>query len=340
MQLGFMELVMDAFKSFVISENNGTYKGRIDISNPSELKQGDVLIQVKYSSINYYDALAFSGDKNIYKSYPVVAGLDVAGIVVESSTPSFVAGDKVITTGAGLGTEISGGFGEYVRVAAKDVITLPIGLSLKEAMTIGTEGLAAALAILNIKSFAGIKPETNKPILVTGARYGTGLYATHILSSLGYNVVAVSNAGDEDFVKDLGASSFISSNSFADKGNSPLLEEKYAAVIATMGGKVLSTGIKSLERDGVAVICGYTADYGFEISKHPFLFRGINLLGVDAINCDVAYKANAWNLLSSDWYIKGLMLYCTEIPLSDVADYAKRILEYDIKGRVVINHEL
>ncbi len=327
---------MEAFKSFIVSEENGTYVGKIDVVDTASLKHGDVLIKVMYSSLNYIDALAFAGDKALYSKYPITPGIDVAGVVVESSSPSFKEGDEVLATGAGIGITSAGGFGGYVRTSATNIISLPTGLSLKEAMILGTEGLASAIAVANLKAFTGIKPGSEKPILVTGAKYGTGLFAARILVNLGYIVDAVSYDNEAcDFLKDVGVRHLLTAQEFVSS-----CDRSYEAVIDTIGGDVLSKAISLLEYAGTAVVCGYNPVAKFSSPTSPFALKGINLLGVDAVNCDIKTKANAWNMLSGDWFMKALPLFGSEISMSEIPEYAKRILAYDIKGRVVINHAL
>lgn len=330
---------MRAFRALTAEELGGVIKRSLVMKNTKELSKGEVLVKVKYSCLNYYDILVLAGDRCAGAKYPITPGLDAAGIVVESVSDDFKPGDEVLITGYGMGTTVDGGLGEYIKVPAQWLISLPTGLTLKDAMTIGTEGLAAAIAVMEITS-AGIDSKS-KDILITGASIGTGAFATGIMSLCGYNVTAVTTKkNNDDFIQSIGAKKIIHYDDFIDKSEAMVLEEKYCAAIDTFGGDALRTIVMSIEKNGSVASCNMMLSKTATIPIQSIMSKGINILGIDAINCPKKLRLAAWYNLSGEWYLKTLPWLCDEISLLDIEEYIVRYVKGDVKGRIVVNHEM
>ncbi len=330
---------MSAYRSFVVGENNGAVSGEITIRNSRDLPPGDVLIKVKYSSLNYFDALAMAGDKEISGRYPHTPGMDAAGVVLESSCADFHPGDEVVVAGCGLGIDIPGGFGEYVRVPAECVLPLPTGLTMKACMTVGSDGLAAALAVMNLMAAGG--RSGNDSAVVSGAVSGMGCIALALLSKCGFRVTAVvKDTADADFAKTVGAAEVVSCEKFTDMGAGSMLPDKYAVGVDTLGGGVLSSIIRSLKKSGSVAVCSAMVSDELAVSLRPLVLRGVNILGINAADCPAALRKESWHRLAGEWYLKVLPMLCTEISLMELPEYGERFLKGEIKGRIVINHEL
>lgn len=330
---------MRAFRALTVEENGSGVKRNLVMKNTDDLAKDEVLVKVKYSCLNYYDILVLSGDKTINAKYPVTPGNDAAGIVEESRSDSFKAGDEVIVTGAGLGINRDGGLGQYIQVPADWLISLPTGLTLKDAMTIGTEGLAAAIAVMEITS-AGIE-DKDKNVIVTAPTMGTGAFATGIMALCGYNVTAVTNRNDDDdFIKSLGASEILNYEKFLEQSTNMRLKEKYCAAVDNFGGEALSAIIKSIRRNGSIASCNSILSQNSTIPMNSLILQGINLIGIDALFCSHKLRMEAWYKLAGEWYLKTLPWLCDEISLMDIEEYIGKMARGESRGRIVINHEL
>lgn len=324
------------FKAFVVKEiEDKKYIREIVEKNIDDLPEGEVLMEVQYSSLNYKDALSAHGNKGVTRNYPHTPGIDAAGIVAESSSNAFAKGDKILVTGYDLGMNTSGGFQQYIRVPSSWVIKLPDNLSLKEAMTYGTAGFTAALSVYKLIS-SGIKPEDGE-ILVTGSTGGVGSIAAALLANLGYLVVGVTGKQDKrEMLLDLGVYDVISREEADDKSGKPLLKGRWAGVIDTVGGNILATAIKSTEYGGVVTCCGNAASAELPASVYPFILRGISLLGVDSVQCPIDLRLKIWELLSSDWKVD-ISSNVEEITLEELEQKINLILQGKISGRVIVN---
>ncbi|WP_040214323.1 YhdH/YhfP family quinone oxidoreductase [Clostridium polynesiense] len=324
------------FKAFVVKEiEDKKYIREIVEKNIDDLPEGEVLMEVQYSSLNYKDALSAHGNKGVTRNYPHTPGIDAAGIVAESSSNAFAKGDKILITGYDLGMNTSGGFQQYIRVPSSWVIKLPDNLSLKEAMTYGTAGFTAALSVYKLIS-SGIKPEDGE-ILVTGSTGGVGSIAAALLANLGYLVVGVTGKQDKrEMLLDLGVYDVISREEADDKSGKPLLKGRWAGVIDTVGGNILATAIKSTEYGGVVTCCGNAASAELPASVYPFILRGISLLGVDSVQCPIDLRLKIWELLSSDWKVD-ISSNVEEITLEELEQKINLILQGKISGRVIVN---
>jgi len=327
---------MTAFKALQASENaEGRFHTQVVERSTADLPDGEVLIRVSYSSLNYKDALSASGNRGVTRNYPHTPGIDAAGTVAESSVSEFSPGDEVIVTGYDLGMNTAGGFGQYIRVPAAWVIKRPSGLSLREAMILGTAGLTAALCVDKLEQ-AGLEPG-EVPVLVTGATGGVGSVAVMLLAKLGYKVAAVTGKADQaEFLQGLGATQVVERAALQSGVEKPLLREQWAGVVDTVGGDILFNAVKSLQRGASAACCGLTAGVGFQASVLPFILRGVNLLGVDSVEIPLVVKASMWDKLSLQWKLPNLDSLVQEIALEELPAAIERILAGQQVGRMLV----
>ncbi|NLC09836.1 MAG: YhdH/YhfP family quinone oxidoreductase [Gammaproteobacteria bacterium] len=300
-----------------------------------DLPQGDVLIRVKYSSLNYKDALSAMGNKGVTRKYPHTPGIDAAGVVESSNVPEFAQGDEVIVTGYDLGMNTFGGLAQYIRVPADWVIKRPQGLSLRESMILGTAGLTAALCVEKLMR-AGVRPSDGE-VLVTGATGGVGTIAIKLLSQLGYSVVAATGKVEQqaDFLKQLGASQVINRAELLEGADKPLLRPRWAGAVDTVGGEMMFNVIKALNYGASMACCGLTAGTDFKGNVFPFILRGANLLGVDSVELPIVVKASMWDKLSLQWKMD-LESLVQEISLNEVAEAIKVMLAGQQHGRILV----
>lgn len=327
---------MTAFKALLVNEENGTFVPRVVERAVADLPAGEVLIRVQYSSLNYKDALSASGNRGVTKAYPHTPGIDAAGVVAESSAGEFAAGDEVIVTGYDLGMNTAGGFGQYIRVPAAWVIKRPKGLSLREAMLLGTAGLTAALCVDKLEQ-AGLTPAAG-PVLVTGATGGVGSIAVALLARLGYNVAAsTGKAGQGEFLRQLGAQQIVPREELQEGSDKVMLKERWAGAVDTVGGEILFNVVKSLRYGASAACCGLTAGMGFKGNVAPFILRGVNLLGVDSVELPLVVKASMWDKLSLQWKLTNLESLAEELSLEQLPKAIEQILAGQMVGRVLVN---
>lgn len=332
--------MVNEFKAMVVKElENGDFKREILTKKIKDLPNGEVLINVKYSSLNYKDALSSIGNKGVTKKYPHTPGIDAAGIVVESKSDKFKEGDQVIVTGYNLGMNTDGGFAEYISVPANWIVSLPKNLSLKESMIFGTAGFTAALSVDKLMN-NGVRPEDGD-ILVTGATGGVGSTAIMILNKLGYSVIGVTGRPDlKEKLISLGAKDIILRNEVDDDSGKLILKEKWAGVIDTVGGNILATAIKSTKYKGSVTCCGNVASHELNINVYPFILRGVSLLGVDSVECPIEEKENIWKKLSEVWKPFEIDKNIEEVGLDDLSDKIDQMLEGKLKNRIVLNLEI
>jgi putative YhdH/YhfP family quinone oxidoreductase len=327
------------YKAFVVEKTDlKEFIGTIKEKNIIELPDGDVLVRVKYSSLNYKDALSATGNKAVTKNYPHTPGIDASGIVEESASGDWKAGDEVIVTSYDLGMNTSGGFGQYIRVPAGWPVKLPGGLTLKESMIFGTAGFTAAMSVHKLTET--VEPEHGE-ILVTGASGGVGSVAVGILSRLGYSVVAVSGKADAKVhLEKLGAKEIISRNELSEKSSWALLKARWAGVIDTVGGEILANAIKSTNPRGIVTCCGNVASPELPINVYPFILRGVTLAGIDSQNCPMTLRREIWAKLAGEWKFNMLKDVSHEISLHKLNDAIEKILKGQLQGRTVINLDL
>jgi len=324
------------FKAMVVTEREkDQFVKEIKDRNIDDLPQGDVLVNVKYSSLNYKDVLSTIGNRGVTRKYPHTPGIDAAGIVAESQSKDFKSGDQVIVTSYDLGMNTSGGFGQYIRVPADWVVKMPENLSARESMIFGTAGFTAALSVYRLVDY-GITPDMGR-ILVSGATGGVGSIAVSILTKAGYEVVAVNGIVDEkDFLLEIGAKEVISIEDATDSSGKPLLKGLWAGGIDTIGGEILATMIKSIKPDGGVTCCGNVGSHDLPLNVYPFILRGVTLMGIDSQNCPMPMRLKVWNKIASDWKLERLELLTTEVSLDGLNERIDLILQRKHKGRTIV----
>lgn len=324
------------FKALVVSETeDNKYVREIKHRSTDDLPEGDVLIKVSYSSLNYKDALSAIGSKGVTKNYPHTPGVDSSGVVEESTSGNINPGEEVIVHAYDLGVNTSGGFGQYIRVPSEWLVKLPDGLSLRESMIFGTAGFTAAQCIYKMEN-NGVRPQDGE-ILVTGATGGVGSVAVAILAKLGYEVVASTGKTDQqNFLKDIGAKEVISREDSIDLSR-PLLKSRWAGVVDTVGGDILATAIHSTKQHGTVTCCGNVAGHQLNTNVYPFILRGVDLLGVDSQNYPMDKRVEIWNRMANEWKPDNLELICKEISLEQLSENIDQILAGNQKGRILVN---
>jgi acrylyl-CoA reductase (NADPH) len=326
-----------SYNALVVEEvSPKVFTREIQTKNISDLPDGNILIRVHYSSLNYKDALSASGNRGVTRHYPHVPGIDAAGVVEESTDANFTPGDKVIVTGFDLGMNTPGGYGQYIRIPAGWALICPQHLSLRECMIYGTAGFTAAQSVEKLINHP-VLPEYGK-ILISGATGGVGSIAVSIMAKLGYSITAVSGKPEAgDFLTALGAKEIISRDQAADTSGKLILKEKWAGVIDTVGGDILATAIKSTAYGGVVTCCGNVASAELPLSVYPFILRGVSLLGIDSAKCPTKNRQRIWQKLANEWKIKNLDSLATECPLSELPGLIERMLQGGQTGRVIVN---
>ena len=301
-----------------------------------ELPEGEVLIEVSYSSINYKDALSASGNKGVTRNYPHTPGVDASGIVHSSSNDNFNAGDEVIVTGYDLGMNTAGGFGQYIRVPAAWLLACPEGLNLRDAMILGTAGFTAALCIEKLIA-NGLVPEAGD-VLVTGATGGVGTVAVMLFKALGYRVVASTGKNSaHDTLLQLGASEILDRAELSEANPRPLLKERWAAAVDVAGGDTLCNVIKALNYGASVAACGLVQSPMLQASVLPFILRGVNLVGIDSVELPLDSKQAVWAKLAGKWKLAGLDAICTEIGLEQLDASLSSVLSGQATGRFLLN---
>ena len=300
-----------------------------------ELPQGDVLIRVHYSSLNYKDGLAATGHPGVAKSLPHVPGIDAVGVVARSSSDSFSEGDEVIVTGYELGAGRWGGWSEYIRVPADWIVPMPAGVSMKETMIFGTAGFTAGLSVAGLIHH-GIRPDSGK-IVVTGSTGGVGILSVMILAKLGYEVVAVTGKEDKhDWLKNLGASEVLPRDAVCDDSSRPLLKSQWSGAVDTVGGNTLGTLLRSVNIDGCVTACGLVGGLEIPTTVHPFILRGVSLVGIASAWTPMEKRLEVWKKLLGDWKPANLEEIVRETSLGDVLGDVPEILAGRVFGRIVV----
>ena len=300
-----------------------------------ECNKDEVVIKTTYSSLNYKDALSSVGNPGVTRKFPHITGIDVAGVVHETTSDAFTVGEKVLVTGYDLGMNTDGGHAEFVKVPASWVARIPDTITDKAIMTFGTAGLTAALSVNELLD-NGIKPEDGE-VLVTGATGGVGSLAVSILNKIGFTVVAVSGKEEQvDYLKQIGASEVILRDTFNEDAKKPIMAERYAGVVDTVGGDILANALKYIKYDGVATCCGLTASHELNTNVFPFILRGVRLIGIDSVECKLEKKQAAWDKLAGEFKIATLDSITNEIGLEDIKDTYASMLEGKSVGRYVV----
>ncbi|GGE68882.1 NADPH:quinone oxidoreductase family protein [Priestia taiwanensis] len=328
---------MHTFRALFVNKESNETNLEIRHITKDDLPNGNVTIRVHYSSVNYKDGLASIPNGNIVQSYPFIPGIDAAGIVEESADERFTVGDEVIVTSYELGVSHFGGYSEYIRVPADWVVPLPKGLSLKEAMILGTAGFTAALSVQQLEH-AHVTPEKGD-VLVTGATGGVGSIAVSMLAKKGYDVVASTGKMNEhDYLHTLGAKEILSREDVCPEKIRPLGRTRWAGAVDPVGGNTLAHVLSTTKYGGAVAVSGLTGGVSFQGSVFPFILRGVNLLGIDSVYCPMEVRQPLWERIATD--LKPAYLTTTivqEITLEQVPDTLASILKGNVRGRVVVN---
>lgn len=325
-----------SFRCFQVRQDQAQEISADVVSVPEEnLPPGDVTIRVVYSSVNYKDALAATGHPGVVRQFPHVPGIDAAGVVVASETDQFSVGDQVIVTSYELGVDRWGGWSELIRVQPEWIVPLPAGLSLKEAMILGTAGLTAAMCVESLIHHH-IQPDSGK-ILVTGASGGVGSFAVSLLKQCGYEVTAVSGKPEtHQRLLDLGADEVVDRLSIDISSDKPLLKGHWAAAIDTVGGSLLSHVIRSIQPQGCVAACGNAGGAHLDLTVFPFILRGVTLDGIDSAWYPIAKRAALWQKLATDWKLHDLESRATVISLEQVQQTVDSLLNRTHQERTII----
>ncbi|MEN8722243.1 MAG: MDR family oxidoreductase [Alphaproteobacteria bacterium] len=325
----------DNFEAIVITKTDDGQTVARETLPVSDLTDGDVLVKVEWSTVNYKDGLAVSGAAPIARKSPMIAGIDLAGEVVESADDRFKPGDKVLANGYGMSETRWGGYATMARVPAEPVIKLPEGISARQAMAVGTAGYTAMLCVLALEDH-GVTPQSG-PILVTGAAGGVGSVAIALLAKLGYTIIASTGRVEEaDYLKSLGASEIIDRSELSGDGR-PLGKERWAGVVDSVGSKTLANAIASTNYGGTVAACGLAQGGDLPSSVMPFILRGVTLAGVDSVMAPREKRERAWARLATDLEMNKLDAMINEVSFDDVLEAAPTILQGTVRGRLVVN---
>jgi NADPH2:quinone reductase len=326
---------MSSFRAYRIFEENGKSAGRFVDLSLDELDPGEVVIQTQYSSVNFKDALAAMGAGKVIRRFPCVGGIDVSGIVSSSTDNRFKAGDAVLVTGYDMGVARDGGYAEYVRVPADWVVPLPEGLTLFEAMSLGTAGFTAALAIHRLEQNE-LSPDKGK-VIVTGATGGVGSLAINMLSQLGYQVVAVTGKDSEhEFLKSIGANEILPRSSIDLTSKRPLEKAQWAGALDSVGGDTLGWLARTMLQDGAIASFGNAAGVELHTTVFPFILRGVKLLGVDSAATLMPLRKQIWQRLAGDLRPQSLAKIAHQVPFDDLPEVFPKMLRGETHGRTVI----
>nr|WP_306235710.1 MDR family oxidoreductase [Bradyrhizobium sp. Bra64] len=322
------------FKAIRIDKADKGTTAQLTQFDEAELMEGDVTVRVEWSTLNYKDGLALTGKAPVVRRFPMIAGIDFAGTVEQSSHPQWKAGDKVVCTGWGMGETHLGAYAEKARVKGDWLVALPQGLSARDAMAIGTAGFTAMLSVLALEKH-GLSPKSG-PVVVTGAAGGVGSVATAVLSKLGYHVIAsTGRATEADYLKGIGAAEVIDRNELSGTAK-PLARERWAGGVDSVGSNTLANLLSMTKYGGAIAACGLAAGMDLPSSVAPFILRGVCLLGIDSVMCPIEPRKAAWQRLASDLDRTKLSEITHEIALSEVSAWGAKILAGQVRGRIVV----
>jgi acrylyl-CoA reductase (NADPH) len=325
---------LTTFKAIRIDKADKGTTAALTQFDEAELMDGDVTVAVEWSTVNYKDGLAVTGKAPVVRRFPMIAGIDFAGTVLTSSHPDWKPGDKVVSTGWGLGETHLGAYAEKARVKGDWLVRLPDGMSARDAMAIGTAGFTAMLSVLALEKH-GVAPK-HGPVVVTGAAGGVGSVAIAVLAKLGYHVIAsTGRASEADYLRDLGAAEIIDRNELSGAAK-PLAKERWAGGIDTVGSTTLANLLSMTKYGGAIAACGLAAGMDLPSSVAPFILRGVCLLGIDSVMCPIEQRKVAWSRLARDLDKSKLAEITHEISLDDVIATGSKILAGQVRGRLVV----
>ena len=327
---------MSTFKAVFAEQIEGKPKISIQQVDRASLPAGDVLVRVHYSDLNYKDGLAVTGRPGVIRKYPMVPGVDLAGVVEESSSPDWKRGDEVVVTGFGLSETAWGGYAELARLNADWLIRLPKGLTLKQSMAIGTAGFTAMQCVIALERH-GLVAGSGGEVLVTGAAGGVGSIAVAILAKLGYRVAASTGRAElGDYLRSLGATEIVDRSSLTAPSKRPMESERWAGAIDTVGGDTLAAIVRALVANGSVAACGVAGGAALHTTVYPFILRGVNLLGINSVYVSHNDRLLIWERLSRDLPLPLLDSMTEEAPLEAVFDLGEKIIAGGVRGRTVI----
>ncbi|WP_415881994.1 MDR family oxidoreductase [Neptuniibacter sp. QD34_54] len=323
------------FKALVLNQNDGKTVAEVTELSLDQLPDQNVLVKVDYSSLNYKDGLAITGKGKIIRNFPMVPGIDLVGTVEESADDRYQKGDKVVLTGWGVGENHWGGFSEYARLNADWLVPLPEGMDPVRTMQIGTAGLTAMLCVMALEE-GGVTPDKG-PVIVSGAAGGVGSVAVAILAGLGYQVTAITGRPEtEGYLKGLGASEIVSREEMAEPVR-PLEKQRWAGAVDTVGDNILGRILSETDYGGVVTACGLAASFKLPTTVMPFILRNVRLQGVDSVMCPYERRQEAWKRLQAQLPDNAVGDIAQIIALNELPDYAERITNGQVKGRVVVD---
>jgi len=324
------------FKAFLVTQDNGRFAASLQQVDRSQLPAGDVLVRIAYSSLNYKDGLAVTGKPGVIRTYPMVPGVDFAGTVEESSAAEFKPGDAVVVTGCGTSETFWGGYAQFARIKADFVVPLPNGISVKQAMAVGTAGFTAMQSVMALEQH-GVKP-SGREVVVTGAAGGVGSVAVAILAHLGYKVAASTGRMElHEYLGELGASAIVDREALAAPSKRALDPERWAGGIDNVGGDTLAGLLRSTVAGGSIASCGLAGGATFTSTVFPFILRGVNLLGINSVNVANARRREIWERISRDLPLRLLDRMTQVEPLDKIRELGEAILAGQIRGRTVID---
>ncbi len=325
---------MATFKAIRIDKAEKGTTAALTQFDEAELMEGDVTVAVEWSTVNYKDGLAVTGKSPVVRRFPMIAGVDFAGTVLDSSHPAWKAGDKVVSTGWGLSETHLGAYAEKARVKGDWLVRLPDGMTGRQAMAIGTAGFTAMLSVLALEKH-GLTPKSG-PVIVTGAAGGVGSVAVAILAKLGFHVIAsTGRAAEADYLRGLGAAEVIDRNELSAPAK-PLAKERWAGGVDSVGSTTLANLLSMTKYGGAIAACGLAGGMDLPSSVAPFILRGVCLLGIDSVMCPIEPRKAAWARIATDVDHAKLAEMTTEISLEEVFDAAPKILAGQLRGRTVV----
>jgi putative YhdH/YhfP family quinone oxidoreductase len=327
---------MEKFRVYRLREADRKVSAAFETTSLGELDAGEVVIRVAYSGINYKDALAATGKGRIIRRFPCIGGIDLSGTVVESSDPRFAKGDAVIATSYDIGVAHDGGYAEYARIPADWVVPMPRGMSLFEAMALGTAGFTAGLAVARMQH-EGLVPG-NGPVAVTGATGGVGSIAVDILAGLGHDVTAITGKDAEsDYLKGLGAKEVMLRSAIDLAKVKPLDKATWAGAVDNLGGEMLAWLAATMNIGAPLASVGLAASMSLPTTVAPFILRGVSLLGVDSVNCPMAQRRRVWERLATDMRPRHLAQFTRTIPFDELPGAFDDFIAATVKGRIVVD---
>ncbi len=326
---------MDQFRAIVARQDGekGPVTVKLERITEADLPAADVLVDVEYSSLNYKDGLALANKNKVLRKFPIIPGIDFAGVVSRSDSPDFHAGDRVILTGWGVGEGWSGGFSERARVKSEWLVKTPSTMTNRAAMAIGTAGLTAMLCVMALER-AGLR--AGDKVVVTGAAGGVGSVAVALLAKLGFKVTAVTGRPEQhEYLRSLGAADFVDRSELQTPGR-PLQSERWKGAVDTVGGVILANVLASIAYEGAVAACGLAGGMDLPTTVAPFILRGVSLIGVDSVNCLKARRVEAWDRLAAALSSADLDAVTSEVGLSEVMSLGADILAGQVRGRTVV----